>query len=72
MGWGSGSSLMSEVVGIIEENVGDPDKRFYMYIDLINAFEARDADTLDECMGIDPEYDRAFKQVSGITDEDED
>lgn len=71
MGWGSGSSLMREIVDIVQDNVGDPDKRFYMYIDLIHAFEAKDADTLDECMVIDEEYDRAYRQVSGLDEEDE-
>ena len=63
MGWSSGTSLVKKMIDIIQENVGDPDKRFYMYIDLINAFEDHDWDNVDEAMGLDPEFDRAAKQI---------
>lgn len=61
MGWASGSRLMDVIIKQLLENVGDPDKRFYMYIDFINELSNMDCDTLHECLNIDPEYDRAYK-----------
>lgn len=63
MGWSSGTTIVEKMIDIIQENVGDPDKRFYMYLDVIDVFENADWDNIDEVMGKDPEFDRAAKQT---------
>lgn len=71
MGWASGSSLVRQLIATIQENVGDPDLRLYIYTDLINAFEDADWDTQDEAMGIDEEFDRAIYQIHPDWKEDD-
>lgn len=63
MGWSSGTSLMEVIIETIQENVGDPDKRRYMYADIIPAFIDADWDNVDEVMGIDPEFDDEAKRI---------
>lgn len=63
MGWSSGTTIVEKMIDIIQENVGDPDKRFYMYLEMIEVFEDADWDNIDEVMGKDEEFDRAAKQL---------
>lgn len=63
MGWASGSTLFSAVIESIQTHVDVPDIRIQIYIDLIEAFEEADWDTVDECMGEDPAFDVAVKQL---------
>ncbi len=73
MGWSSGTPLVEKMIDMIQENVGDPDKRFYMYLELIEAFEDADWDNIDEVIGLDPEFDRAANQLHpGLIEDDED
>lgn len=70
MGWASGSGLMSEVIASIQENVDDHSVRVAIYTDLINAFEAEDWDTQDECMGEDDAFDEAMNDLHPEWDDD--
>lgn len=63
MGWASGSTLFSIVIDVIQEHVPDHDERVEIYTGLIEAFEESDWDTQDECMGEDPAYDEALKEL---------
>lgn len=69
MGWSSGSGLMDRVIKLLKDDMGDPDKRFYFYMGLIDTFLDYDCDTLDECLGTDEEFDRAYRQTFGEEDE---
>lgn len=60
MGWSRGSGLMGDVVDTIQLHVKDDDVRYDIYSALIEAFAQYDADTLDECCGVDDAYDAAF------------
>lgn len=51
MGWASGSSLFSQVIGAVQPRVKDDGERKEIYKKLINAFEESDWDTQDECTG---------------------
>lgn len=65
MGWASGSELMCEVINAVEkelQHVGK-DRMIPFYERIINAFEDHDCDTLDECRGIDPLFDKALDAV---------
>jgi len=62
MGWSSGSSLVIDMIEIVEEFV--PKKnRVEFYRDMIPAFEERDWDNLDEAMGISEYFDKAAKEL---------
>jgi len=60
MSWKSGSSLASELIESIKENVALKDARTLVYFDLIEIFEAADYDTLEDCLGIDHAFDDAY------------
>jgi len=61
MGWGSGSSLMGAVIQALDEECKDATARQKIYRMVINAFEDHDWDCQDECLGIDPAFDKALK-----------
>jgi hypothetical protein len=63
MGWGSGSRLFSSIIDAVKPAVADAAMREALYTKLIEAFEAEDWDTQDECLGEDPAYDRAIKSL---------
>ena len=63
MGWSSGSELFDEVILAIQPAVPDAVKRQAVYYKLITAFEAQDWDTQDECLGKDPAFDAALKEM---------
>ena len=63
MGWSSGSRLFSEVIESLQKHVLDEEEREAVYVDLINAFEDFDCDTLQECEGEDEAFDNALKTV---------
>ena len=62
MGWGSGSTLMSDVIKTLRQNVSDSASRQAIYYDLILSFDDQDWDTHDECVGVDPAFDAALKE----------
>jgi hypothetical protein len=63
MGWASGSGLFGNLIDIMMEHIPDKDMRVALYMDMIEAFENRDCDTLDECYGHDPAFDIAWRET---------
>ena len=63
MGWASGSELVSRVIRVLTEHVGDDDLREAIYADLIPIFEDHDCDTLDECLNEDEAFDKAYRTI---------
>ena len=62
MGWASGSELLAGVVMSTQKVV--PKKyRKELYKLFINQFETHDCDTCAEAEGIDPEFDKAIKEL---------
>ncbi len=77
MGWASGSGLLADVAMAIEDALLDTDlstkAKIELYSQIIEAFEDRDCDTLDECVGISDELDEALRLKDyyvGYDDED--
>lgn len=60
MGWGSGSQLMSEVLQAVQPP--NNQKGVSVCKKLIDAFEAMDCDTLDECLGEWDAFDKAYNE----------
>lgn len=65
MGWGSASSLFSEIINNVQPHVADVEVRKKIYRPLIDAFRDMDWDTYDECRGEDPAYDAALLESLG-------
>lgn len=63
MGWASGSRLFRTVIEAVKPAIVDSGTREALYMKLIEAFEADDWDTQDECLGEDPAYDKALKAL---------
>lgn len=63
MGWSGGSLLMSEVIAALQNHVDDEDVRKEIYLEIIEAFEDKDADTLDECVDEDPAFREALLEL---------
>ena len=62
MGWASGSELLTGVI-LSTKIVVPPKYRKELYKLFINQFESHDCDTIDECVGIDKEFDKAFAEL---------
>lgn len=61
MGWARGSDLLRGIILSTQKAV--PAKhRKELYKLFINQFECHDCDTVDECCGIDKEFDKAFEE----------
>lgn len=63
MGWGSGATLMSEIIGAIQPQVVDVEARKAIYRILVNAFEDMDWDTQMDCMDEDPAFDTVIEEL---------
>lgn len=63
MGWSSGSTLMGSLIDSLQKNVKQAKKRTLVYKDMIQAFMDEDWDTIDECIGDDPAFDAALKDI---------
>lgn len=61
MGWSTGSSLMNEMITIIEDHVPQYSARVDIFKDMIRSFEDYDADTLGEC--VEDNDSSAFKEA---------
>lgn len=66
MGWSSGSSLASAIIGIMESlHEGHyVDGLEEAYEDLIAAFEHADCDNLHECLGESVAFDSAWYELN--------
>ena len=60
MGWANGSEVAYKMIKVVQENVKDETVREVIYDTLIEVLEQMDCDTLSECIGIDPAYDKFF------------
>ena len=63
MGWASGSALAASMVATAKKVFKDNEARYQFYRIMIEEFEAFDCDTLDEAMGIDKMYDKAYNEL---------
>jgi len=72
MGWAGGSDLMTTIILSAKDNFPDVDDRQEFYIPIIEAFQAEDCDTLKECMGSDPAWDEAFREIAPEEFDDDD
>lgn len=63
MGWNSGSSLMDDIISDMMQYPALTDQvRKLVYNILIENFENRDCDVLEECRHRDPMYDIALQE----------
>lgn len=62
MGWASGSIIASELIESLSETVDDEYARREFYAKMIEIFEDHDCDTLDECLDIDPAFDKVYNE----------
>lgn len=62
MGWSSGSRLATRLIKAAKENLWDELEREDFYIEMIDAFEDADCDTLDECLGTDQSFDIVYNR----------
>lgn len=74
MGWARGSDVLSEIIESVKSVVSDHEDRESLYRNLIEIFENNDADTLDECLGIDRTFDKIYKEFydEEIEDDEDD
>jgi hypothetical protein len=61
MGWSGGSALMADVIDASRKAVPDEKTRARFCKKVIAAFQDHDCDTLYECEGVDPVFDKALK-----------
>lgn len=63
MGWGSGSEVARGIIRELQEIIPDKDLRREVYKTVIRNLENADWDTQSDCMGEDPVFDRAIKEL---------
>lgn len=61
MGWSGGSDIGATLIRVAKKHVAEASKPAF-YKALIEALENHGCDTLGECMGIDPAFDKALKK----------
>ena len=61
MGWSDGSTLMGALISNLVEEEVSFDQRLKIYTNMIEVFHHQDCDTLEECLGKDPAFDKARK-----------
>jgi len=62
MGWASGSGLLGDII-LSTQKVVPKKHRKELYKLFVNHFEQYDCDTIDECRGIDSEFDKALEEL---------
>ena len=62
MGWASGSGLLGDII-LSTQKVVPKRHRKELYKLFVNHFEQYDCDTINECTGIDPEFDKALEEL---------
>ena len=64
MGWASGSELLGTILEAFEvEDLVPIDAKRRIYRRMIEAFEDRDCDTIEECLGIDDDFDEVWYEI---------
>jgi len=71
MSWKIGSSLMSDIIDELKDRIHDDLIREEVYSVLIEAFQDRDCDSLDECYGEDSAFDAALDDINFEVEEEE-
>ena len=62
MGWASGSEVARDMIESLQKYVEVDKVRRWIYCDLIDSLTSMDWDTVDEALGIDPEFDNAVRE----------
>lgn len=62
MGWASGSGLLGDII-LSTQKVVPKRHRKELYKLFVNHFEQYDCDTINECTGKDPEFDKALEEM---------
>lgn len=62
MGWSKGSSIFNEIIKSLLKHVPDENTRYTIYCEIIPVFFDSDWDTENECVGLDPAYDRWYNE----------
>ena len=70
MGWASGGELLGDIVLSTQKAI-PPKYRKELYKLFIEHFEYHDCDTIYECIGLDKEFDKAFKELYPDWDEEQ-
>ena len=60
MGWASGSEIVQDLIVAAKACIRNPKERVVFYKRLIETFERHDWDTQDECLEMDPSFDKAL------------
>ena len=63
MGWASGSDLAASMVMTAKKVFKDQEARYQFYKIMIDEFENKDCDTMNEVLGIDKMYDKAYNEL---------
>lgn len=71
MGWNTGSLIFSNIIEALNNADVNEEARKQIYTELIPFFEDEDCDTLEECLGEDKAYDKAYRELNP-EEEDED
>ena len=61
MAWNQTVEVMNRIIEAISGSIDDQDVRHDIYTDFISYFMNDGAVNLEECLGNDPVYDRAYK-----------
>ena len=62
MGWASGSRLLSDIVLSTKKAIPKKYRKEYYKL-VINHFKSYDCDTVNECVGLDSEFDEAYNEL---------
>lgn len=68
MGWSGGSEIGERLICSLVKHIPDKTIRTKVYKDLIDILTDHDCDTLNECLGLDPTFDKVYNKM--FPDED--
>ena len=64
MGWSSGSEIADKIIFTAKHHIADTNARKALYKTMIKEFENHDCDTLCECLGEDPVFDKVYEELN--------
>ena len=70
MGWSSGTELFDALIEAVSSTTLDKEERRAVYRRMLKAFTDADWDSPEECLGDDPAYDAAYKELYGGDEEE--
>jgi hypothetical protein len=62
MGWSGGSGIAADLIRAAKKHVPESSRPAFYKV-LVRVLEDEDCDTLDECRGMDPAFDRVMNKV---------